>query len=100
MPYVKDVDGALVEAPIHHWFGLTYASYLVLPRSVLQAMPPEWQGRLVALLDEASELVELPNDNYTVTLRQCGKFVRDPFANYRHPPAIPWRQAEGDTDGR
>lgn len=37
---------------VHTWFGLSYANYLVLPRSVLQSMPPEWQVRFVAMLDE------------------------------------------------
>lgn len=39
--------------PVHEFFGLTYASYLVVPRSVLQSMPPEWQEKLVSLLKEA-----------------------------------------------
>ena len=33
-------------------FNLTYANYLVLPRTLLQSMPDEWQARFVALLDE------------------------------------------------
>lgn len=40
---------------IHHWFSLTYASWLVLPRSVLQSMPKEWQQQMVALLIEFDE---------------------------------------------
>lgn len=38
---------------IHTWFSLTYANYLVLPRSVLQSMPEEWQHRFTAIMDEA-----------------------------------------------
>jgi hypothetical protein len=37
---------------IHTWFSLTYANYLVLPRSVLQSMPEDWQHRFTALLEE------------------------------------------------
>lgn len=37
---------------IHGWFGLTYANYLVIPRSVLQSMPDEWQQRFVGCLEE------------------------------------------------
>lgn len=37
---------------IHTWFGLSYANYLVLPRTLLQSMPDAWQQRLVALLEE------------------------------------------------
>ena len=43
-------------APIHGWFNLTYASYLVLPRSVLQSAPIEWQRRFVDCLNELEEL--------------------------------------------
>lgn len=42
--------------PIHLWFNLTYANYLVLPRSVLQSMPQPWQARFCTLLDELHEL--------------------------------------------
>jgi hypothetical protein len=41
--------------PVHLWFGLTYANYLVLPRSVLQSMPQEWQAKFCTLLDELHE---------------------------------------------
>lgn len=40
---------------IHTWFSLTYANYLVLPRSVLQSMPDEWQQRFVGTLNELDE---------------------------------------------
>jgi len=38
------------DQPIHNWFNLTYASYLVFPRSVLQSLPQELQAQLVAAL--------------------------------------------------
>lgn len=37
---------------IHTHFGLSYANYLVVPRSLLQSMPDEWQTRFTALLDQ------------------------------------------------
>lgn len=37
---------------IHGYFDLTYASWLVLPRTLLQSMPDEWQAAFVALLRE------------------------------------------------
>ncbi|MFF3928195.1 hypothetical protein [Streptomyces hirsutus] len=43
---------------IHKHFGLTYANYLVLPRTLLQSMPDAWQTRFVALLDEMTEAFE------------------------------------------
>ena len=33
-------------------FGISYANYLVMPRSVLQSMPVDWQHRFTALLAE------------------------------------------------
>ena len=40
---------------VHAWFGLSYANYLVLPRSVLQSMPDEWQRRFTSLMDEMND---------------------------------------------
>lgn len=40
-----------VEA-VHGWFGLSYANYAVLPRTLLQSMPDAWQARFVALMNE------------------------------------------------
>lgn len=37
---------------IHLHFSMSYANYLVLPRTLLQSMPDEWQTKFVALLDE------------------------------------------------
>lgn len=34
------------------WFSLSYANYLVLPRSLLQSMPDEWQERFVTCLEQ------------------------------------------------
>ena len=67
---------------IHDWFGLTYASYLVLPRSVLQSMPDEWQERFVEMLEELDAAgVECPI--YRVSaVDEKGKFVSDPYRDY------------------
>ena len=71
---------------IHCWFGLTYAAYLVLPRSVLQSTPDKWQRKFVKLLEELEEMAEgLPDmpDNYTVQVRdKRGRYTHDPYANY------------------
>ncbi|WHM30269.1 hypothetical protein OH540_09560 [Streptomyces sp. BPPL-273] len=40
---------------IHAHFGLSYANYLVLPRTLLQSMPDRWQTQFVTLLDEMTE---------------------------------------------
>ncbi|MGE5597052.1 MAG: hypothetical protein ACM3S1_13590 [Hyphomicrobiales bacterium] len=44
--------GAEQPKAIHRHFGLSYANYLVLSRTLLQSMPDQWQARFVALLDE------------------------------------------------
>lgn len=41
--------------PIHEFFGLSYANYLTLNRTVLQSMPLEWQERFVACLRELDD---------------------------------------------
>ena len=47
----EDVD-------IHTYFSLSYANYLVLPRTLLQSMPDEWQAKFVALLRACDEAFE------------------------------------------
>ena len=66
---------------IHGWFGLTYASYLVIPRSVMQSMPAEWQHKFVELLEECEEQYDTPD--YTVYRRdKNGRFIHDEFRDY------------------
>ncbi|MGW2863332.1 hypothetical protein [Streptomyces sp. NPDC001205] len=47
-------EPAAAEHPrdVHTYLGLSYANYLVLPRTLLQSMPAEWQAPFVALLGE------------------------------------------------
>lgn len=55
------------EEPIHEHFGLTYASYQVLPRTVLQSMPVWWQRAFVDLLRLADQAAaDLPSPSYCV----------------------------------
>jgi hypothetical protein len=83
---------------IHTWFGLSYAQYLTIPRSVLQSMPLEWQHKFVELLEELDKtewLEMLPkNSCYKVELREMkddesnrgwkwGSRIKDPLADYQ-----------------
>jgi hypothetical protein len=73
---------------VHEYFGLTYASYKVLPRTLMQSMPIEWQERFVALMLELEEAYahvsgEFPSD-YLVTPKKDGKFVKETNPHYRH----------------
>lgn len=69
---------------IHEWFGLTYANYLVVPRSVLQSMPEEWRLRFTAMLDECHALFgHLDWPDYEVRCRdESGRYRRDPIPHY------------------
>jgi hypothetical protein len=40
------------DGPVHGWFGLTYANFLVIHRAMLQSMPLDWQRRFVELLED------------------------------------------------
>jgi hypothetical protein len=78
--------------PLHSWFGLSYACYLVLPRALLQEMPESWQTRMVELLEDFH--IEFPlyeGGPYEVRCRDDdGRFQADPFGDrhsYRHPDA-------------
>jgi len=73
---------------LHGWFGLSYANYLTLPRSLMRSMPDEWQGRMAALLREMGEMFPgyQQEGTYIVQLRDdAGWFVPDRLAPYRYP---------------
>lgn len=96
--FYHDADFGVEPAPesdaIHNWFELSYASYLALPRAVLQHMPQDWQNRFVQCLNELSDLVDF-DDNYSVNLRDSkGRFKRDPLSQYKRFPKnkVPWRK--------
>ena len=50
------------DSDIHGWFGLTYASYFAMPRSVMQSMSAEWQHKFVELMEEALQCVAASAD--------------------------------------
>lgn len=68
----------------HTWFGLTYASYLVVNRSLLQSMPDEWQHRFVTCLEELQHhFRNIDEPRYTVHARDAaGRFIKDPIPHY------------------
>ncbi|EPM55908.1 hypothetical protein A264_21789 [Pseudomonas syringae pv. actinidiae ICMP 19071] len=70
------------------YFGLSYASWLTLPRVLMEAMPDDWQGRMAALLHEYDDaMINPPNLGTTVRVTVDGKMVPTPtwLVNYRHP---------------
>lgn len=73
---------------IHDWFELTYAQYLVMPRSLMEAMPTRWQYDMAKLLEEFDHTFDWrpPTGRYWVQLKDGnGRYVRDDFMEYRHP---------------
>lgn len=110
---------------IHGWFGLSYANYLVLPRTLLQSMPDEWQSRFVACLRELGEAFAHIDqaEAYEVTpgverevgdltddeLKRIGYSKNDPCTCYaelapeggvvHHPPVCPHETTYYDERG-
>ena len=69
------------------WFGLSHASWLVLPRVALQSMPSAWQVKFFALVRELEETIEYPEGytgEFAVTMMRKNKFVRNCLPPYRH----------------
>lgn len=71
------------------WFGLSRASFLVLPRVLMHEMPDEWQSKMADLLEEYNETVESINevDKVYVSARNGNRFCQMPewLLNYRRP---------------
>jgi len=68
------------------WFGLSRASWLTLPRTMMHEMPDKWQLKMAALLNEwdntwENTLEAIPQ----VQLREDGKLIKTPewLLNYR-----------------
>lgn len=88
-------DHIHMENPVHFWFELSYAKYLTIPRSVLQAMPQEWQSRFAECLYELDDTIDWrpKSGRYWCRLKdRKGRFVEDPLMNYRHSPTIPFKE--------
>jgi hypothetical protein len=73
-----------------NWFGLSYDSFIILPRSLCHAMPDEWQMKMAELMEEWDDTWDWGDcefDKAYVQVRKDGKFVKMPeiFTNYRHP---------------
>lgn len=71
------------------WFSLSYASFCVMPRVLMHAMPDEWQRDMARLLREWEGAWNWPEDfdGCRVQVKKNGKLVRTPewLTNYRHP---------------
>lgn len=87
------------EEPVHMWFGLSYANYLTINRTLLQSMPLEWQRRFVRCLEELDAAAgHLPHaEGYNVSTRKFGgQFMRDPIPRYdRGRARVPLKRYRG-----
>jgi len=54
----------MIDKPVHGLFGLSYAQYLTIPRSVLQSMPVKWQEQFVQCLNELDEMGYQISENF------------------------------------
>ena len=79
------------ETPIHDFFGLSYANYLVLPRTLLQSLEVETQEELVSVLEQIYKEEEKltgthwpENAKIIVKLQDSatGRFISDPLSDY------------------
>lgn len=72
------------------WFGLSYTSFLVLPRVLMHEMPIEWQDKMAALLHEYDETFDTSSVCHSVIVSAKDKnnrFMKMPkhLLNYRRP---------------
>lgn len=97
-------DVHLDPEPMHGWFGLSYANYLVVQRALLESMPVAWQRKLIALLEElesakAAACIESPDfevnpvewvDEYDDEegFQRVSRPAVDPVPHYRHAPNV------------
>ncbi|HEK2896779.1 hypothetical protein [Proteus terrae] len=72
-----------------NWFGLSYASFLVIPRVLMHEMPTEWQDKMAALLHEYDETFDTSavcNSVVVGAKDKNNRFMKMPeYMNYRRP---------------
>ena len=71
-----------------NWFGLSYASFLVLPRVLMHEMSNEWQDKMTELLEEYGKTFpNQPDLGTRVQATKDGKLTKWPswVLNYRRP---------------
>lgn len=70
------------------YFGLSYATWLTLPRVLMEAMPKHWKEAMANLLNQYDDAYpNQPELGTTVRVTVGGKLVDTPewLLNYRHP---------------
>ena len=92
--YAEDVQQLIDEIDsyppptLHIWFGLSYASWLTLPRVLMMDMPKEWQDKMATLLTEYEDtFTNQPDMGTRVQAIKNGRLIAMPewLLNYRRP---------------
>jgi hypothetical protein len=77
------------EDALWRWFGLSYASWLTLPRVLMHAMPDDWQARMAKLLEEYDATWDTSQVDIGARVLgvKHGRMAKFPewVSNYRHP---------------
>jgi hypothetical protein len=92
MKNVSSITRPETQTPIHDFFGLSYANYLVLPRTLLQSCSVKAQKALCTALEMIAdeEAKNMPHHwpdraNIIVSLKDAGtgRFMKDEMADYQ-----------------
>ena len=84
------------ENKLWNWFGLSYATWLTIPRILLHEMPLEWQNKMADLLNEYEEtFCNQPEIGTRVQITKDRKLIKTPYwiTQYRYPG-----KAKGELD--
>jgi hypothetical protein len=84
-----DPDPESGNSRLWNWFGLSYASWLAMPRVMMHSMPDEWQSKMADLCEEwdaAWDAGDMPKCRI-FAVGPNGRMVAWPkwVLNYRHP---------------
>jgi len=88
---------------LQQWFGLERASFLTLPRVLMEAMSVEWQDRMAALLNEYdAAFPNQPDLGTRVQITAQGKLIPMPgwLKNYRRPEYAVIEELKGAADSK
>ena len=82
------------------WFNLSYASFLTMPRVLMEAMPEAWQTQMAELLFQYDDAFpNQPDIGSRVQITKKGKLIKTPpwIINYRHPDQAKISELRGQT---
>jgi len=80
----------MISDRLNLWFGLSRASFLTIPRVLMQEMPEKWQEKMVELLEEYDETFDTSDigihEVKVIAVNEKNKFIKMPkdLINYRH----------------